>query len=220
MTSTSNKKSSSRTYGGLSESERVDERRERFLEAGLEVFGTVGLRGATVRVLCKAAGLTERYFYESFTDTEALFCAVYERENNRWREVFMEKVPHMPQDLEGRSRASLDVYFTAMRNERLVRVLHIESMAGSERVTSLHHYHTRISTEMSAMLIRLDYPDLTVTDEFLHALAMAINGASAAMAVQWMLGDYGIPQDILVEVCSVIVRGAIQELRSRSAPLR
>jgi len=73
MTTSSDKKSSKRTYGGLSETERVNERRERFLEAGLEVFGSLGMRGATVRKLCKEASLTERYFYESFTDTDALY---------------------------------------------------------------------------------------------------------------------------------------------------
>ena len=54
-------------------------RRARFIEAGIEVFGQQGLRGATVRGVCAAAGLTDRYFYESFPSLEALLQAVYQQ---------------------------------------------------------------------------------------------------------------------------------------------
>ena len=38
-----------RSYGGLAMEERVAARRARFIEAGIELFGTQGFRGATVR---------------------------------------------------------------------------------------------------------------------------------------------------------------------------
>ena len=65
-----------RPYGGLAMEERVAARRARFIEAGVELFGTQGFRGATVRGVCAAAGLTDRYFYESFPTLEALLAAV------------------------------------------------------------------------------------------------------------------------------------------------
>src|ERR1700760_3307724 len=68
---------SARPYGGLAMAERVAARRARFVEAGVELFGTQGFRGATVRGVCAAAGLTDRYFYESFATLEALLAAVY-----------------------------------------------------------------------------------------------------------------------------------------------
>jgi AcrR family transcriptional regulator len=66
-----------RAYGGLGPAERVAARRERFIEAGTELFGDAGFRGATVRGVCAAAGLTDRYFYESFPSLEALLAEVY-----------------------------------------------------------------------------------------------------------------------------------------------
>jgi len=68
---------SARPYGGLAMEERVAARRARFIEAGIELFGTQGFRGATVRGICAAAGLTDRYFYESFASLEALLADVY-----------------------------------------------------------------------------------------------------------------------------------------------
>ena len=69
-----------RAYAGESQAERVARRRQQFLDAGLQVFGTSGFRTATVRQLCRQAELTDRYFYESFEHTEDLLVAVYERE--------------------------------------------------------------------------------------------------------------------------------------------
>lgn len=213
MTSHLTKKSPARTYGGLSESERIIERRERFLDAGLEVFGTVGLRGATVRILCRTAGLTERYFYESFADMEALFCAVYEKQSAAFYTIFVAEMPRLPDDMESRIHASLDIYFTVMRNDRVVRVLLVEPMAGSERVAAMHHASIRRYADFAAMLIRTDNPDLTLPDEFAPSVALAINGACTSLTVQWMLDGYATPQDILVKSCAMVVLGTMRSLR-------
>ncbi|MEZ5512121.1 MAG: TetR/AcrR family transcriptional regulator [Gammaproteobacteria bacterium] len=205
-------KSTTRTYGGLSESERQEERRERFLEAGLEIFGTVGLRGATVRSLCKAAGLTERYFYQSFADSDALFCAVYERQMINLQQHFLSRVADFPAELNDRITTALDVFFTLMRNDRIVRVLYIEGWAGSPQVNGMFLSNRNQHAQLTAQFIRLDNPGVTIADEGLVQIAHAINGAFSTMIVQWMLDDYRTPQDTLVASCALIVRGIMREL--------
>ncbi len=64
-----------RRYRGVSEEVRRTERRQRFIEAGLEVFAERGYHSSTVRSICANAGLTERYFYESFSNSEDLLTA-------------------------------------------------------------------------------------------------------------------------------------------------
>ncbi|MPY81303.1 MAG: TetR family transcriptional regulator [Actinophytocola sp.] len=63
-------------WGGLSAVDRRAQRRAQLLAAGLEVFGTVGYAGTSVRQICRVAGLTERYFYESFGAREGLLLAI------------------------------------------------------------------------------------------------------------------------------------------------
>lgn len=217
MKSGSKNKTTTRTYGGLSDAERKIERRERFLEAGLEVFGTVGLRGATVRALCKAAGLTERYFYESFAETEALFCAVYEQQLEVIRDLFATEIPRMPTDLNERTRACLKLFFTAMRNDRIVRVLHVESMAGSQRVSSMHHTNLRAFADFAAHLIRFDNPGLNISHELASALGLALNGACISTAVEWMLDKYVVPEDILIDSCTMLILGTMREVLAMDA---
>jgi AcrR family transcriptional regulator len=54
-------------------------RRRRFLEAGLDLVGVDDPRAElTVRAICRRAGLSARYFYESFTDKDELVAAVFD----------------------------------------------------------------------------------------------------------------------------------------------
>lgn len=63
-------------YRGVPAAERQRERRGRLLEAALEIMAADQWRTATVDQLCAGAGLNKRYFYESFTDLDALAAAV------------------------------------------------------------------------------------------------------------------------------------------------
>ena len=68
-----------RPYRGIEASERLDQRRRRLLDAGLDLLGA-GKPDAelTVRAVCRQAGLTARYFYESFTDKDEFVAAVFD----------------------------------------------------------------------------------------------------------------------------------------------
>ncbi|MEI9995452.1 MAG: TetR/AcrR family transcriptional regulator [Rhizomicrobium sp.] len=66
-----------RRYGGASFVDRQADRRERLVRAAVDVFGRVGREGATVAAICAEAGLTARYFYESFPNREAVFLEAY-----------------------------------------------------------------------------------------------------------------------------------------------
>jgi AcrR family transcriptional regulator len=68
-----------RTYGGLSAGERRAERRERLLNAGLELFGTEGYAAASIEKLCNNAGVSTRNFYEEFNNREDLLIALHDR---------------------------------------------------------------------------------------------------------------------------------------------
>lgn len=67
-----------RRWNGQTREERIADRRLRFIEAATSIYGRQGFHGTGVRTICQAAGLTERYFYESFENSEALLLAVFE----------------------------------------------------------------------------------------------------------------------------------------------
>jgi AcrR family transcriptional regulator len=58
--------------------ERQARRRNDLIAAGIELLGSADGPALTVRAVCRAAGLTERYFYESFADRDEFVRAVYD----------------------------------------------------------------------------------------------------------------------------------------------
>jgi AcrR family transcriptional regulator len=53
-------------------------RRNKLLAAGVQLLGDKNGPALTVRAVCREAGLTERYFYESFADRDEFVRAVYD----------------------------------------------------------------------------------------------------------------------------------------------
>ena len=51
-----------RRWGGTTLEDRAAARRAALIEAGVELLGTVGAEGVTVRAACRATRLSERYF--------------------------------------------------------------------------------------------------------------------------------------------------------------
>jgi AcrR family transcriptional regulator len=73
-------------YGGKTAAERQAERRRRFLDAALELFGAEpGYRATTVAALSEAAGLSTRQFYEEFRTLEDVLAALHLQVND-WAE--------------------------------------------------------------------------------------------------------------------------------------
>lgn len=68
-----------RPYRGVQALDRIAQRRRRLLEAGLQLLGgTETPAELTVRDICRQAGVSARYFYESFTDKDQLVGDVFD----------------------------------------------------------------------------------------------------------------------------------------------
>ena len=65
-------------WTGVPLESRLALRRDNLISAGVQLLGNDGGPALTVRAVCRKAALTERYFYESFTDREQFVRAVYD----------------------------------------------------------------------------------------------------------------------------------------------
>jgi AcrR family transcriptional regulator len=65
-------------WSGVPLENRQALRRDELIAAGVDLLGGPSGPALTVRAVCRAAGLTERYFYESFSDRDEFVRAVYD----------------------------------------------------------------------------------------------------------------------------------------------
>lgn len=96
-----------RTWAGSTMEERKAARREQLLAAARDLMATPG--GVSVRAVCRAAQLTERYFYESFPDRDSLVVATYERASREAFEAVAAAVAATDGSAEAVARAAVSV---------------------------------------------------------------------------------------------------------------
>jgi AcrR family transcriptional regulator len=65
-------------WSGVPLEDRQVLRRDELIAAGVQLLGGDGGPAVTVRAVCRETGLTERYFYESFTERDEFVRAVYD----------------------------------------------------------------------------------------------------------------------------------------------
>jgi AcrR family transcriptional regulator len=124
-------------YGGKSAAERQAERRRRFLEAALRLFGdTPGYRATTVAALSEAAGLSTRQFYEEFRTLEDVLAALH-LEVNAWAEQAvldaLAEAGHLP--IAQRVAALFRAYAANVTADpRRIRVTFVEIIGVSPRL--------------------------------------------------------------------------------------
>ena len=116
-------------FKGVSAAERRSDRRQRLVEAAFVIAGTEGAGSLGVGRVCLDAGLTKRYFYESFASLTDLQSAVVDHAIA----VMSERVdPFRPAGPGGSPQDWLEAFVGALvDDERLARVLLTETHGGA-----------------------------------------------------------------------------------------
>ncbi|MCD0453052.1 TetR/AcrR family transcriptional regulator [Actinocorallia sp. API 0066] len=124
-------------YGGKDAAQRRVERRARFLEAGLDLFGAgPGYRGTRLADLCKEAGLSSRQFYEEFETLEDLLATLHLAVNDAASRAVFEVLPQVRDlPLPERTTRLLHAYVKgATTDRRYARIAYVEVIGVSPRM--------------------------------------------------------------------------------------
>jgi AcrR family transcriptional regulator len=204
-----------RLYRGLSAAERRAQRRERFLEAGLELFGTQGYAGTSIRSVSAAAGLNSRYFYESFSSREDLLYHVYKRVI---RDVAFAviKVTAEASTIEEQAHSGLLVTWTILTEDpRKARVIALEVVGVSERLEQLRRENRHAFADILIQNARsitggAGRPRLNPV-----LTARSLMGASVDALVDWINGDIDASVEEIVDhftrLFTIVTNAAIAE---------
>lgn len=97
-----------RTFRGKTPDERRAERRAKLRDAALDLIADGGWSAATMTAICQRAGLTERYFYESFRDRETLYVSLLDELNADVERAVLEAAAIDAADARTRMRTVVD----------------------------------------------------------------------------------------------------------------
>ncbi|MFC4496492.1 TetR/AcrR family transcriptional regulator [Streptomyces ovatisporus] len=208
-------KRSTGRYAGKAATERHAERRRKFLDAALELFGAgPGYQATTVAALCETAGLSTRQFYEEFRTLEDVL-AVLHLEVNDYAERAVLDALAQTGDLPAAERygSVFRAYAASIAEDpRRIRITFTEIVGvgprmDEQRLSRRARWIDLIRTEAAAAVGRGEAAD---RDYRLAAAAFigSVNGLLHDWAAGWVDATLDEVVDELVRLLLALLRSA------------
>ncbi len=195
--------STARPYAGVDAADRRAARRARLLEAGLDLLGAdrAHIAELTVRGVCRQAGLTARYFYESFTDKHEFVSAVFDWVIADLATSTRDVVDAAPADQQTRAGIA-NIVRTIAGDARIGRLLFSAHLSNSVVV------HKRV--ESSALLAMLSGQHAVAIlrmpeNDRIKAAAHFVVGGVAQTISAWLAGEVRFNPDQLVDQLTALL---------------
>lgn len=162
----------------------------KLLDAGLRLFGeTGGYAQTTIRDICTAAGLNQRYFYESFASREELLMAVYDRVVSELARALL--VVAEGADVEAKASAGLAAWWGVLTSDpHKARLVCVEGVDVSKRMAKRHRDARGMTTAFMVAQLKTvpGYPGGWRDDELkLHAHWLV--AGTVDLMTQWLDGE-------------------------------
>ena len=193
-----------RSYGGRTASERAAERRRRLLQATADVLDERGATGVTMTAVCARAGLTERYFYESFGGLDEALLATLDEAADRILGLVTEVVARTPGTAGERVRqAATALVGLVVAEPTVVRVAVVHATATPalrERRDALVAGYAEVVAVEAAQL----YGDAAWPRPRALAHARVLVAGLADLVAAWTEGRSDLGADDLVDTAAAL----------------
>jgi AcrR family transcriptional regulator len=190
-----------RRYGGLSAEQRYEARRSRLIEATIVVLAQ-GEDQATMTKICAQAGLTERYFYESFSSREEALLAALDAVSGEIAAATVAAITQTDGPPQQRARAALSALVTLLEKDRhrgLVAVVESNSTAAlrNKRRELMATFAQLVATEAHRL-----YGDEVWPQERAEIHGLVLAAGIAELMGAWLTGAVTLTHDQLVDAAT------------------
>lgn len=211
----------SRPYRGQAAEARSADRRARLIQAGADLVGTQGVAAMTMRAVCREAELSQKFFYESFTDTDDLLREVYRSTFEHARQVIY-AAADPDADLPTRTRAGVGAAAQLVEEDpRICRILLVEPIADLR----LRHFVRDAVGAMTGLTAPTDRAGTAAAARVKMQYA-TVFGAIISLFIEWTEGNLGSDHDTFVDhvsamlLSSPLFDNAVQAVPSTGQPAR
>src|SRR6185295_822750 len=190
-----------RDYDGKTAAERIAERRERLIDAGVELFGERGYAATSIRSVLQQSGLRDRYFGESFADLDSLLAAVYSRLIDEEISGCAAAIDKTNGGSEG-ARAMIDTITRSFeKSPGKARIKSREVLSGGPVAREQRQAGLRRLAELVADLLP---PSTALNRSDVLLLGLSIVAAADELLMTWMDSAEGLTRDRVVDVVMLL----------------
>ena len=162
------------------------------LTAALQVYSERGFRHSSVKAVCDAAGLTERYFYESFANSEDMLVAVASASLQHMVGELRAKCDVVPQN--DRLRTILTNYYGMLREQPAHARAFLVEIRGISPIVD-EYLETAVET-FAELIVDAPLDRLSRIDRM---VAIGAVGAILNIALDWIINDFTTPIEEVVK---------------------
>ncbi len=179
--------------------DRREARRNSLLRAGVALLGAPDGPAVNVRAVCRAAALTERYFYESFRDRDEFVRSVYTTVGNQAQAALVEAVAST-ETARQRAEAAVGAFVKLMVDDPAMgRVLLLAPL--SELALS------RRGIDLMPGFVALVHDQLSAVDDEVEKqlVAVGVVGALTTLFIGYLDGTVAASREQFVAHCVTLV---------------
>lgn len=199
-----------RSYGGRTAAERTSARRELLVGAAIALLAEQGEARTTMTAICAEAGLTERYFYESFKSRDEALVAALDASAQRLATAAVVAVEGTSGDPAARVRAGLAALLTlVVEDPAAARVTVLESASNPALRTRRHELLGWFSDVVAQESLEI-YGAGAWPPPRARLHAMAYVAGLAELVAGWLLGDIELTREELLELATDLFTATAQ----------
>lgn len=192
-----------RVWGGQTLAERKEVRRLALLEAALDLIGEQGGTAVTVRSVCRRAGLTDRYFYESFAGRDELMVGLYMVVADELHGVLADTAAAAHHDVATEARAMVDAAISWILDDpRKGRLLLVEPLTdptlGGASIATIPQFSRLVVAQLPNSASRTKR----------NLTAVGLTGALGGLFAAWAGGTLKVTREELTAHCVELVTRA------------
>lgn len=191
-----------RSYGGKTADERARERRARLVAATIALLAEHGEAGTTMTAICAQAGLTERYFYESFAHREDALLAALDDVSTRIASAAEDVLVETSGSPEERVHAVMAAFVDLVSRERAVGLVAVVHSSATPSLRARRHeligsFSDLVAKEATALYGEQAWP---LDRARVHGLVYIAGFAELVAA--WLTGEVELTTEQLTTTAS------------------
>jgi AcrR family transcriptional regulator len=204
-----------RSYGGQTATERVSGRRQRLVDATVQVLAESGEAHATMTAICGAAGLTERYFYESFGSLDDALLAALDCVCEEILTLATTSIESTAGSADDRLHAVMLTFVELVqRSPAKARVAVIHSSA-NPRLRARRHELIGIFADFVAREAADLYGDDAWPADRARIHGLVYIAGFAELVASWLVGEVALTPDELVETAEDLFTALTRRIGGR-----
>ncbi|MFC0434055.1 TetR/AcrR family transcriptional regulator [Kutzneria buriramensis] len=202
-----------RAYAGIASEQRQADRRQRLLQAALELFTSTGYRQTKIVQICAAAGVSTRNFYEEFAGKEQVLLTLHDLINATALDRVTEALTTLDShDVVTRITVLLDAFVSAVTADpRLPRLNYVEAVGVSEDLERQHQeWVTRWADFIESEAQHAAAHGVAPTRDY-RLTAIALVGAITGLLREWQSHQPPWPvADIAAEIRALMLAAILR----------